>query len=157
MKGRYRSVQFQVPGTVLQIECTAVCFLFCCQFQKIMRGYNLHAWTIEKLIHACTPLFTQYGWKQGIKKITSLNIQLSKKIIPECLHLGMKGILYPAFFHLGNVKSEGGTSYYSGSDVNNAGSKIYKVHFCHSRLQIVFLSCVAWCWWLGWDTLWNTI
>ena len=50
----------------------------------------------------------------------------------------MKGILYPAFFHLGNVKSEGGTSYYSGSDVNNAGSKIYKVPLCHGRLQIVF-------------------
>ena len=97
-----------------------------------------------------------------LKKITLFNIELAKKIIPECLRLGNSffthmsvfGTLNKAdgampihfderdiiscVFHLGNVHSGGATSYYSGTNANNPGKKVYEVPFCHGRLQIGF-------------------
>ena len=97
-----------------------------------------------------------------LKKITLLNIELSKKIIPECLRLGGSffthmsvfgtlnkddGVMPIHFderdiisciFHLGKVNHGGATSYYSGDNPNKPGKKIYEVPFCHGRLQIGF-------------------
>ena len=97
-----------------------------------------------------------------LKKITLLNVQLAKKIIPECLRLGDSffthmsvfgtlnkedGVMPVHFderdiiscvFHLGNVKSGGSTSYYQGNNPKNPGAKVHQVPFRHGTLQIGF-------------------
>ena len=97
-----------------------------------------------------------------LKKITLLNIELSKRIIPECLRLGGNffthmsvfgtlnkedGVMPIHFderdiiscvFHLGKVNRGGAICYYSGNDPHRPGKKIYEVPFYHGRLQIGF-------------------
>ena len=97
-----------------------------------------------------------------LKKVTLLNVELSRKIIPKCLRLGESffthmsvfGIIskddgempihfderdiISCVFHLGKVDSGGSTSYYSGSSPDSPEDQIHRVPFRHGTLQIVF-------------------
>ena len=99
-----------------------------------------------------------------LKKMTLFNIELSKKIIPECLRLGDSFFTHmtvfgtiskedgampihfderdviSCVFHLGKVTSGGSTSYYSGSSPTDPGRKIYHVPFLHGTLQVGFFN-----------------
>ena len=99
---------------------------------------------------------------KNMKKLTLFNIQLAKKIIPECLRFrdsfftqmtvfgtvnkedGEMSIhfderdLISCVFHLGKVSKCGSTSYYEGSKPEEPGRRIHQVPFLHGTLQIVF-------------------
>ena len=99
-----------------------------------------------------------------MKKLTLLNIELSKKLIPECLRLGDSFFTHMSVFgtvnkedgqmpihfderdiiscvfHLGKVKQGGSTSYYSGDKPDLPGNKIHQVSFRHGTLQIGFFN-----------------
>ena len=101
---------------------------------------------------------------KALKKITLLNIELSHKIIPQCLRLGGTCFTHMSVFgtvnkddgrmpihyderdiiscvfHLGKVNSGGLTSYYSGTTPNSPGKKLYQVPFQHGTLQIGFFN-----------------
>ena len=101
-----------------------------------------------------------------MKKLTLLNIQLSKKIIPECLRLGDSFFthmsvfgtinkedgempihfderdLISCVFHLGRVQKGGSTSYYDGCKADDPGQRIHQVPFHHGTLQIGFFNSV---------------
>ena len=98
------------------------------------------------------------------KKITLLQLQLSKKIIPECLRLGDSFFTHMSVFgtvnkedgempihfderdliscvyHLGKVLHGGSTSFYSGDKPDKPGKKNYQVPFRHGTLQIGFFN-----------------
>ena len=99
-----------------------------------------------------------------LKKMTLFNVQLARKIIPECLRLG--GSLFThmsvfgtinkedgkmplhfderdiisCIFHLGKVNKGGSTSYYSGNSAKEPGERIHQVPFKHGTLQIGFFN-----------------
>ena len=99
-----------------------------------------------------------------LKKITLLNLELSKKIIPECLRLGDifwthmsvfstlnkedgqmpihfdERDVISCVFHLGKVLEGGATSYYSGDHAMEPKDKIHSVPFHHGTLQIGFFN-----------------
>ena len=99
-----------------------------------------------------------------MKKITLLNIQLSKNIIPECLRLGGSFFTHMSVFgtvnkedgempinfderdiiscvfHLGKVIQGGSTSFYSGDKADDPGNKVYEVPFRHGSFQIGFFN-----------------
>ena len=101
---------------------------------------------------------------KNMKKLTLFNIELAKKIIPECLRLGDSffthmtvfetvnkedGVipihyderdLISCVFHLGQVSKGGSTSYYDGTKADNPGKRIYQVPFIHGTLQIGFFN-----------------
>ena len=101
---------------------------------------------------------------KALKKITLLNIELSHKIIPQCLRLGGTCFTHMSVFgtvnkddgrmpihyderdiiscvfHLGKVNSGGSTPYYSGTTPNSPGNKLYQVPFQHGTLQIGFFN-----------------
>ena len=99
-----------------------------------------------------------------LKKVTLLNIELSRKIIPPCLRLGDSFFTHMSVFgtiskedgkmpihfderdiiscvfHLGKVASGGSTSYYSGDSPSSPGDRIHQVPFKHGTLQIGFFN-----------------
>ena len=100
-----------------------------------------------------------------LKKMTLFNIELARKIIPECLRLGGTFFTHMTVFwtlskddgkmplhfderdiiscviHIGKVTSDGATTYYSGSSPTDPGEKICEVPFRHHGiLQIVFFN-----------------
>ena len=98
------------------------------------------------------------------KKLALLHIELSKRLIPECLRLGdtcfthmsvfgtlnKQGGQMPlhfderdiisCVFHLGKVSKGGATLYFDGDSPNKPGKQVYKVPFNHGTLQIGFFS-----------------
>ena len=98
------------------------------------------------------------------KKQTLLNIELSKRIIPEYLRLGDSFFIHMSVFgtvnkedgempihfderdiilcvfHLGKVLQGVSTSFYSGDKPDNPGNKIYQVPFRHGTLQVGFFN-----------------
>ena len=101
---------------------------------------------------------------KSLRKMTLFNIELARKIIPECLRLGDTFFthmsvfgtlnkddgqmpvhfderdLISCVFHLGEVTEGGQTSYYSGTSPSDPGEKIYQVPFKHGTLQIGFFN-----------------
>ena len=101
---------------------------------------------------------------KALKKVTLLNIELARKIIPQCLRLGGSFFTHMSvfgtinkedgrmplhfderdiiscIFHLGKVNSGGSTCYYSGDSSDNPGDLIHKVPFKHGTLQIGFFN-----------------
>ena len=99
-----------------------------------------------------------------LKKLTLLNIELSKKIIPECLRLGISFFTHMSVFctlnkndgqmplhfderdriscvfHLGDVKEGGCTLYFDGNSNEEPGKQVYQVPFWHGTLQIGFFN-----------------
>ena len=98
------------------------------------------------------------------KKLALLHIELSKRLIPECLRLGdtcfthmsVFGTLnkqdgqmplhfderdiISCVFHLGKVSKGGATLYFDGDSPNKPGKQVYTVPFNHGTLQIGFFS-----------------
>ena len=99
-----------------------------------------------------------------MKKITLLKVELSKKIIHECLRLGGSFFTHMSVFgtvnkedgeipihfderdiiscvfHLGKVLHGGSTSFYAGDKPENPCNKIYQAPFRHGTLQISFFN-----------------
>ena len=93
-----------------------------------------------------------------LKKVTLFNIELSRKIIHQCLRLGGSFFTHmsvfgtvnkedgkmtlhfderdiiPCIFHLGRVKSGGSTSYHSGDSPSDPGNRVHQVAFKHGTL-----------------------
>ena len=98
------------------------------------------------------------------KKLAFFHIELSKRLIPECLRLGdtcftqmsVFGTLnkqdgqmplhfderdiISCVFHLGKVSIGGATLYYNGDSPNAPEKQVYSVPFNHGTLQIGFFS-----------------
>ena len=101
---------------------------------------------------------------KSLKKVTLFNIELARKIIPQCLRLGGSFFTHMSvfgtinkedgqmpihfderdiiscIFHLGKVNSGGSTSYYSGDRPDLPGERIHQVPFRHGTLQIGFFN-----------------
>ena len=101
---------------------------------------------------------------KDLKKLTLLNIELARKIVPDCLRLGNtiftnmtvfgtiskvdgkmplhfdERDILSCVFHIGKVTKGGATSYYSGTSHSSPGNKIYQVPFQHGTLQIRFFN-----------------
>lgn len=99
-----------------------------------------------------------------LRKVTLYEIELAKKIIPECLRLGDTCFTHMSVFgtvskkdgempihyderdiiscvfHLGEVVDGGNTSYYRGQKPDKPGPKIHSVPFKHGTLQIGFFN-----------------
>ena len=99
-----------------------------------------------------------------MKKLTLFRLELSKKIIPECLRLGDSFFTHMSVFgtvnkqdgqmpihfderdiiscvfHLGKVSNGGSTSYYEGKKPDAPGRLIHQVPFMHGTLQIGFFN-----------------
>ena len=99
-----------------------------------------------------------------LRKVTLLNIELARKIIPQCLRLGGSFFTHMSVFgtinkedgkmplhfderdiiscvfHLSEVKSGGSTSYYSGDSPDTSGERIHQVKFKHGTLQVGFFN-----------------
>ena len=99
-----------------------------------------------------------------LKKMTLFNVELARKIIPQCLRLGGSFFTHMSvfgtiskedgkmplhfderdiiscIFHLGKVKKGGSTSYYSGDSAKEPGNRIHQVPFKHGTLQIGFFN-----------------
>ena len=93
-----------------------------------------------------------------LKKMTLFNIELVRKLIPECLRLGNSFFthmtvfgtvnkedgsmpihfderdLISCVFHLGSVQKGGETSYYNGDKSDNPGQPVHQVSFKHGNL-----------------------
>ena len=111
---------------------------------------------------SCSTLSSQYMQWLDLKKMTLFQIELSKKIIPECLwlgdtfftHMSVFGTInkedgtmsihfnerdiISCVFHLGSITSGSPTSFYSGSSPSKPGEKIHCVAFRHGTLQVFF-------------------
>ena len=101
---------------------------------------------------------------KALRKMALFNIELARKIIPECLRLGdtffthmsvfgtvnkadgqMKihfdeRDLISCIFHLGETTKGGATSFYAGSKAEEPGDCIHQVPFKHGNLQIGFFN-----------------
>ena len=101
---------------------------------------------------------------QHLKKLTLFYIELSRKIIPECLRLGDSFFthmsvfgtlnkndgqmplhfderdLISCVFHLGDVTEGGSTLYFNGNSNHDPGEQVYNVPFRHGTLQIGFFN-----------------
>ena len=99
-----------------------------------------------------------------LRKLTLLDIELAKKIIPECLRLGNTFFTHMSVFgtlnkndgemplhlderdiiscvfHLGKVYQGGSTLFYSGKSSKEPGKQVYSVPFRHGTLQIGFFN-----------------
>ena len=99
-----------------------------------------------------------------LPKMILFNIELARKIVPECLRLGDTFFTHmtvfgtkskddgkmplhfdewdiiSCVFHIGIVSSGGATSYYSGSSASEPGEKIHQVPFHHGTLQMGFIN-----------------
>ena len=94
--------------------------------------------------------------------MTLFNIEMVRKLIPECLRLGNSFFthmtvfgtvnkedgsmpihfderdLISCVFHLGSVQKGGETSYYGGDKADNPGPPVHQVSFKHGNLQLGF-------------------
>ena len=99
---------------------------------------------------------------KNLRKVTLLNVELARKIIPQCLQLGNSFFTHMSVFgtvskedgemplhfderdiiswvfHLGKVNSGGSTSYYSDSSPSSPSDRVHQVQFRHGTLQIGF-------------------
>ena len=97
---------------------------------------------------------------KNLRKVTLLNVELARKIIPQylwldnsffthmsifgtmskedgemTLHFDERGII-SCVFHLGKANSGGSTSYYSRSSPSSPGDRVHQVQFRYGTLQI---------------------
>ena len=97
-----------------------------------------------------------------LSKITLFQLELSRKIVPECLRLGNTFFTHmtvfgtlnkkdgempihfderdviSCVFHIGKVSKGGETVYFNGDHPKTPGRKVYSVPFVHGTLQIGF-------------------
>jgi len=130
---------------------------------KIIRSSWMQSF-IKEVEHQVLHYLHNICSDKNMKKLTLFNIQLAKKIIPECLRLGDSFFthmtvfgtvnkedgempihfderdLISCVFHLGEVSKGGSTSYYEGSKPEKPGKRIHQVPFLHGTLQIGFFN-----------------
>ena len=107
---------------------------------------------------SCVALFAQLMWRLDSEKLGLFHIELSKRLIPECLRLGDscfthmsvfgtlkkqdgqmplhfdKRDIISCVFHLGKVSNGGATLYYNGDNPKEPGNQVYSVPFNHGTL-----------------------
>ena len=119
---------------------------------------------LHEVEHHVLHYLHNYCPDKNLRKVTLLNVELARKIIPQCLRLGDSFFTHMSVFgtvskedgemplhfderdiiscvfHLGYVKSGGSTSYYSGTSPSSPGERVYQVQFKHGTLQIGFFN-----------------
>ena len=102
---------------------------------------------LHEVEHHVLHYLHNYCPNKNLRKFTLLNVELARKIIPQCLHLGdsfftqmsVFGLvskedgeiplhfderdIISCVFHLGKVKSGGSISYYSGRSPSSPGDR----------------------------------